>query len=54
MRYYRYRNISFEELLKKDKSVTIQQKNLQVLAKEIFETNNRSNPEIMKNFFNFI
>ena len=30
------------------------QKNLQILATEIFKTQNRVNPEIMKNIFNFI
>ena len=44
----------FEELLKKDKSVTVHQRNLQLLATEIFKTKKRLNPEIMENIFNFI
>ena len=43
-----------QNFLKKDKSVTIHQKNLQVLATEIFKTKNGLNPEIMKNIFSFI
>ena len=44
----------FEELLKKDESVTIHQRNLRILATETFMTKNRLKPETMKNIFNFI
>ena len=43
--------MSFAELLEKDNSVTIHQKNLQVLATEIFELKNGLVPEIMKEVF---
>ena len=36
---YRDYNATFSELISKDKSVTIHQKNLQLLATEIFKTN---------------
>ena len=51
---YRVRITSFEELLKKNKSVTIHQINLQILAIEIFKTKNGLNLEIMKKIPNFI
>ena len=43
----RGRITSFEELLKKDKSVTIHQINLQIPATEIFKTKNVLNSEII-------
>ena len=42
---------TFLELLKKDNSVTIHQRNLQVLATEIFMAKNVPPPEIMKKIF---
>ena len=42
---------TFDELLDKDNSVTIHQKNLQVLATEIFKVKNGLSPEIMKQVF---
>ena len=42
---------SFTELLIKDNSVTIHDRNLQVLATEIYKTLNNLNPKIMKNIF---
>ena len=47
-------NVSFDELLKMNKSVTIHQKNLQYLATEIFKVRNGLGPEIMKDIFQFI
>ena len=41
----------FTELLIKDNSVTIHDRNLQVLATEIYKTLNNLNPKIMKNIF---
>ena len=40
---------SFDNLLKRDKSVSIHQKNLQILATEIYKTKNDLGPKIMKN-----
>ena len=42
---------TFEELRKKDKSITVHHKGLQILATEIFKTKNGLNPEIMKKHF---
>ena len=50
---YRDYNATFFELLSKDKSVTIHQRNLQLLATEIFKTKNELNPKIMKEIFTF-
>ena len=50
---YRDYNATFSELLSKDKSVTIHQRNLQLLATEIFKTKNALNPKIMKEIFTF-
>ena len=44
---------TFSELLSKDKSVTIHQRNLQLLATEIFKTKNEYNPKIMEEIFTF-
>ena len=50
---YRDYNAIFSELLSKDKSVTIHQRNLQLLATEIFKTKNELNPKIMEEIFTF-
>ena len=50
---YRDCNATFSVLLSKEKSVTIHQRNLQLLATEIFKTKNESNPEIMEEIFTF-
>ena len=42
---------TFLQLLQKDSSVTIHQRNLQVLATEILKTKNGLSPEIMKDIF---
>ena len=42
---------TFLQLLQKDNSVTIHQRNLQVLATEIFRAKNNLSPEIMKEVF---
>ena len=47
-------NIStFQELLTPDNSVTTHQRNLQVLATEIFKWKNNFSPKIMSDIFNF-
>ena len=51
---YRDRITSIKDLLKKDQSVTIHHRNLQILATEIFKTKYGLNPGIKKNTFNFI
>ena len=48
---YKDNTSSFTELLIKDNSVTIHDRNLQVLATEIYKTLNNLNPKIMKNIF---
>ena len=45
---------SFDDLLKRDKSVSIYQKNLQILAKEIYKTKNDLGPKIIEDTFHFI
>ena len=44
---------TFSELLSKDKSVTIHQRNLQLLATEIFKTKSELNLKIMEEIFTF-
>ena len=41
----------FEELLRKDSAVTVHEKNLQILATELFKTKNDLNPPFMKDIF---
>ena len=48
---YQDNSLSFAELLEKDNSVTIHQRNLQVLATKIFKLKNGLAPEIMKKVF---
>ena len=48
------RNISLGELLKKDKPVSIHQRNLQILATDIWKTRNDLGPEIMKDIFHSV
>ena len=44
-------NLSFSELLDLDNSVTVHQKNLEVLVTEIYRVKNGIAPEIMKDIF---
>ena len=48
------KNLSLDDLLKKDKSVSIHQRNLQILATEIYKVRNDLGPEIMKDIFLFV
>ena len=50
---YRDYKATFSELLSKDKSVTIHQRNLQLLATEIFRTKKELNPNIVEEIFTF-
>ena len=50
---YRDYNATFSELLSKHISVTIYQRNLQLLATGTFNTRNELNPEIMEEIFTF-
>ena len=44
---------TFQQLLKQNKSVSIHQKNLQILVTEIFKTKNGLNPVIIEDVFKF-
>ena len=44
---------TFHQLLKQNKSVPIHQRNLQILATEVFKTKNDLNPVIMEGVFKF-
>ena len=48
---YGDRSSSFEDLLKKDNSVSIHHRNIQALATEMFKVKNNISPEIMKELF---
>ena len=48
---YKDNKSSFKQLLEKDHSVTVHQKNLQVLVTEIFKVKNNLAPDIMKDEF---
>ena len=47
-------NLSLNDLLKKDKSVSIHQRNLEILATEIYKVRNDLGPEIIKDIFHFV
>ena len=46
--------LSFDGLLKRGKSMSIHQNNINYLATEIYKTQNDSGPEIMKHNFHFM
>ena len=48
---YNDRKSSFEELLRKDNTVSIHHRNLQLLATEIFKIKNNMAPEILSEIF---
>ena len=48
------KNLSLDDLLKKDKSVSIHQRNLQVLATEIYKARNDLGPEIIEDIFHSV
>ena len=47
-------NLSFDDLLKENKSVKIHQKNLQILATEIYKVKIDLGPKIMTDIFHFV
>ena len=48
------KQISLDDLLKKNKSVSIHQRNLQILATEIYKVRNDLRSEIMKDIFHLV
>ena len=48
---YRDTESSFDELLAKDNSVSVHQRNLQLLMIEIYKTKNNLNPSFMEDIF---
>ena len=47
---YKDNKLTFDDLLKLDNSITIHQRNLQILATETFKVKNSLAPEIMREF----
>ena len=47
-------DLTFQELLAKDKSVSVQQKNLQLLATEIYKYKTGVSPDLMNDVFHFV
>ena len=47
-------DLTFQELLAKDKSVSVHQKNLQLIATEIFKSKTGVSPELMNDIFHFV
>ena len=47
-------NLSFDDLLKEDKSVKIHQKNLQIFTTEIYKVKNDLGPKIMADIFHLV
>ena len=52
--YKDQRDLSLDDLLKRYKAVSIHQRNLQILATEIYKVRNDLGPEIMKDIFHFV
>ena len=48
---YKDDNLTFDELLRKDNSVTIDHRNIQSLAIELYKAKNDLSPEIMREIF---
>ena len=52
--YQNSHDLTFQELLAKDKSVSAHQKNLQLLATETFKSKTDVPPELMNDIFHFV
>ena len=50
---YNHTSSTFQELLKRNRSVSIHHKNIQILTTEVFKVANNTCPLIMKTFFDF-
>ena len=51
--YPNQHQITFKELLEKNKTVSIHQRNLQTLATEIYKAKNKISPEVVNSLFEF-
>ena len=47
-------NLSLDDFLQMDKSVSIHQRNLQIIATEIYKVRDNLGPEIVKDIFHFV
>ena len=47
-------SLSLDDLLKKNRSVTFHQRNLQILVTEIYKVRNELGPETVKDIFHFV
>ena len=45
--------LTFKELLEKNKTISIHQRNLQTLATEIYKAKNKTSPEVVNSLFEF-
>ena len=51
--YPNQHQLTFKELLEKNKTVSIHQRNLQTLANEIYKAKNKISPEVVNSLFEF-
>ena len=51
--YPNQHQLTFKELLEKNKTVSIHQRNLQTLATEIYKAKNKISPEVINSLFEF-
>ena len=51
--YPNQHQLTFKELLEKNKTVSIYQRNLQTLANEIYKAKNKISPEVINSLFKF-
>ena len=48
------KNLFLDDLLKNNKSVSVHQRNLQIVATEVYKVRHDLGPEIMKDVFHFV